>query len=95
MRRLRGRSVCHTGLEPRTSRLNARPQGTHPPQRSSAPRQVCYSHVWSANPNPNPNLNPNPSPNQVAVIFGAFGSYFLFDFHITASFNVGMVFVAT
>jgi len=29
----------------------------------------------------------------VAVIFGAFGSYFLFDFHITASFNVGMVFV--
>ena len=29
----------------------------------------------------------------VAVIFGAGGSYFLFDFQITASFNVGMVFV--
>ena len=29
----------------------------------------------------------------VAVILGAFGSYFLFDFHFTLSFNVGMVFV--
>jgi len=29
----------------------------------------------------------------VAVLFGAGGSYFLFDFQITASFNVGMVFV--
>ena len=28
-------SVCHTGLEPRTSRLRAPPQGTHMPQRSS------------------------------------------------------------
>ena len=34
-----------TGLEPRTSRLRARPQGTHTPQRSSASRQVCYSHA--------------------------------------------------
>jgi len=29
----------------------------------------------------------------VAVLFGAFGSYFLFDFQITTSFNVGMGFV--
>jgi len=29
----------------------------------------------------------------VAVILGAFGSYFLFDFHFTLSFNVGMIFV--
>ena len=29
----------------------------------------------------------------VAVILGAFGSYFLFDFRFTLSFNVGMVFV--
>ena len=39
--------VRHTGLEPRTSGLRARPQGTHTPQRSSAARQVlfCYSHA--------------------------------------------------
>lgn len=30
----------------------------------------------------------------VAVILGAFGSYFLFDFRFTASFNLGMLFVA-
>ena len=30
----------------------------------------------------------------VSVVFGAFGSYFLFDFQITASFNMGLVFVA-
>ena len=39
--------VCtpsHTGLEPRTSSLRARPQGTHTPRRS---KQVCYSHVWA------------------------------------------------
>jgi len=29
----------------------------------------------------------------VSVILGAFGSYFLFDFHFTLSFNVGMAFV--
>ena len=34
--------VCHRGLEPRTGRLCARPQGTHAPQRS---RRVCHSHA--------------------------------------------------
>ena len=37
--------VCHTGLEPRTRSLCARPQGTHTPQRSSASSEVGYSHV--------------------------------------------------
>ena len=37
--------AAHRGLKPRTSRLRARPQGTHTPQRSSASSQVCYSHV--------------------------------------------------
>ena len=29
----------------------------------------------------------------VAVLFGAFGSYFLFDFRITASFNVSLLYL--
>ena len=45
---LAGRShfVCRTGpLEPRTSRLRARATTAHTPQRSSASRHACYSHV--------------------------------------------------
>jgi UDP-sugar transporter A1/2/3 len=42
-------------------------------------------------PTPDPDPDPDPDPSQVAVIFGAFGSYFLFDFHITASFNVSLL----
>ena len=37
-------SVCHTGLEPRTSRPRARPQETHTPQRSSAYGQLSATH---------------------------------------------------
>ena len=45
---LAGRShfVCRTGpLEPRTSRLRARATTAHTPQRPSASRHACYSHV--------------------------------------------------
>eukprot|EP00964_Phaeocystis_antarctica_P033002 scaffold18702_cov54-Phaeocystis_antarctica.AAC.5 len=76
--------ACHTGLEPRTSRLRA--TTAHTPQAGLLLTRVrpaldrrsgCCCH----NPNPNPNPSPNPNPNQpwrllLLAVTGTWGANF-------------------